>query len=100
MSAENPISPKVIASTAGAGVGAALSALVIWILGVTVWDQAGGADSVNAAMAAVPAPVSNIIALLITAAVAAVSGWRVTDTHRVTTSDLRLLENTKAAHGG
>ncbi|MFT4226701.1 hypothetical protein [Micropruina sp.] len=92
MSAENPVSPKVLASAAGAGAGASVSTLLIWVLGVTVWGQAPSASDVDQALAAVPAPVSSVIVLLVTVLASAASGWRVTDPHRITTTELMALE--------
>ncbi|MET0930609.1 MAG: hypothetical protein ABWX74_13900 [Aeromicrobium sp.] len=91
MSAQNPISPKAVASTGGAGLGAAIATLVTWILGVTLWDASSAAGNVAEAMASVPTPVSGVIILVIPAAVAAISGWLTTDPHRVTTDQLQIL---------
>jgi hypothetical protein len=92
MSASNPTSPKVIASAAGAGVGATVSTLIVWLLGVVVWKQPMTAAAVNDAVTAVPSPVAGLILLLLTAASAAVPGYRVTDPLRVTTEELQALE--------
>jgi hypothetical protein len=94
MSAENPVSPKVVASAAGAGVGSALSSLIVWLLGVLVWKQPATAAAVSDAVAAVPSPVAGLILLGVTAASAAVPGYRATDTARATSlSELTALEN-------
>jgi hypothetical protein len=95
MSAENPISPKAIASTTGAGLGAAIATLITWILGVLVWNESSGASNVSDALAAVPSPVSAVVLLVIPAALAAISGWSVVDPNRVTTTDLQTLEKVK-----
>lgn len=92
MSAENPVSPKAIASTAGAGVGTAVSTFVTWILGVTVWGASSSAPAAVDAVAAVPGPVAGMIMLVIPAALAAIAGWKVNDPHRVTSSQLKKLE--------
>ena len=84
MSADNPVSPKVVASTAGAGAGAVLSSFVIWGLGVLIWKQPPTADMVGAAAAAVPAPVSGLILFVISGLGAAIPGWRVKDSNRLT----------------
>lgn len=96
MSAENPVSPKAIASTSGAGIGAALATLLNWSLGVTVWGASGDAAGVTGAIAAVPTPVSAVVAIIIPAAVAAISGWRVSDPHRVTSTELKMVQATRA----
>lgn len=93
MSTENPISPKAVASTGGAGLGAAVGTLVTWVLGVTVWDASSAAGRANDAIAAVPTPVSAVILLVIPAALAAVLGWSITDPHRVTTQQLQTLRD-------
>jgi hypothetical protein len=95
MSTDNPVSPKTIAATTGAGLGAALSTLVTWVLGVTFWDASTDAAKATDAVAAVPAPVSAVIVLLIPAALAAFSGWRITDPNRVSTEDLHKLRSLK-----
>jgi hypothetical protein len=82
MSSENPVSPKVVASAAGAGLGTALSSLIVWLLGVLVWNQPWTAAAVNDAIAAVPTPVSGLVFLLVTAASAAGPGYRVADPSR------------------
>ena len=91
MSAENPVSPKAIASTTGAGLGAAVGTLVTWILGVTAWNEPSAASNASDAIAAVPSPVSAVIVLVIPAALAAVLGWSVVDPNRVTTTQLKTL---------
>jgi hypothetical protein len=85
---ENPTSPKVIASAAGAGAGATVSSLLLWLLGITVWHQPATAGAVDQAMAAVPSPVSAIVVLAVTVASSAVFGWRVTDPLRISKSEL------------
>lgn len=87
------MSPKVVASTAGAGAGAVLSSLLIWILGVTAWGQPATATAVNAAVAAVPAPVSGFVVLIVTLIGAGVPGWRTTDPLRVSPAELETLRN-------
>jgi hypothetical protein len=97
MSKENPISPKAVASTGGAGLGAAIGTLITWILGVTFWDASSAAQHANDAINAVPTPVSAVIVLVVPAAVAAISGWSITDPHRVTTHQLKTLEDAENA---
>jgi hypothetical protein len=93
MSAENPISPKAIASTTGAGLGAAVSTLIIWVLGVVGWHGSAAASKVAETIAAVPGPVSAVVGLLIPAGLAAILGWRVVDPNRVTAEELQILRN-------
>ncbi len=93
MSAENPISPKAIASTTGAGIGAATSTLVLWILGVTVWGESAKAANVSDALTAVPGPIATFVVLLIPAGLAALLAYKVGDPHRVTTQELHTLRS-------
>jgi hypothetical protein len=93
MSAENPISPKAIASTTGSGLGAVVGGLVTWILGVVVWGESAAAANVTDAIAAVPGPVSAAIVLVIPVGLAGIFGWRVADPNRVTTQELQILRN-------
>lgn len=93
MSSGNPISPKVVASAAGAGLGTAVSSLIVWLLGVLVWNQPWTAAAVNDAIAAVPTPVSGLVFLLVTAASAAGPAYRVTDPSRAANpTELDALE--------
>lgn len=91
MSTQNPVSPKAIASTAGAGIGAAVTTLMTWIFGVVFWNADSSAAKAAAAIATVPAPISGVVMLVIPAALAAVAGWKVTDLHRVTANELNQL---------
>lgn len=93
MSKENPISPKAVAATGGAGLGAAVATLVTWMLGVTVWNAPSAAGSANDAIAAVPTPISAVIVLIVPAALAAIFGWSFADPHRVTSAQLRTLRD-------
>ena len=98
MSAENPVSPKVVAATAGAGAGATLSTLLIWILGVTFWKQPATAAAVSDAIAAVPSPVSGLLLLLVTSSSAAVPAFKAADPLRVTPLEreqLRTMDQQK-----
>lgn len=96
MSAENPVSPKAIASTGGAGAGALVATFVTWLLGISVWDASSSSDRVADALAAVPSPVSALVALLISGVGAAVSGWTVRDPYRITNSELTALRQLQA----
>jgi hypothetical protein len=60
------IESKVIAATAGSGAGAAISAFVLWLLGITVWHVPNSADLAGSAVAAVPTPVAGLIAIVLT----------------------------------
>lgn len=96
MDEQNPMSPKVIASAAGAGAGASVSSLLLWLLGVIVWGQPVTASAVEQALSAVPAPVSGIVVLVVTVVSSAIFGWRVNDPNRVSTSDLMSLERARS----
>lgn len=100
MSNDNPVSPKVIASAAGAGAGATVSSLLVWLLGVTVWAAPATAQSVDQATAAVPAPVAAFVTLVVTVVGSAAFGWRVNDPNRVTTSELMVLRGINQNQGG
>lgn len=95
MSAQNPVSPKVIAATAGAGVGATLSTLVIWVVGVVFWKQPATAAAVSDAIAAVPSPLSGLILLAVTGTSAGVPGFKVTDPLRVTPAERDQVRSTQ-----
>lgn len=96
MSTNNPISPKTVAATAGAGLGAAVSSLIIWLLGVTLWGQPATANTVDAAVAAVPSPVSGLVLLIVTAASAGLSGYKVTDPLRLTQTEMAAYRQNRA----
>ncbi len=93
---QNPVSPKVIAATAGAGVGAAVTTMTLWFLGVMVWRADSSAAAAAEAVAAVPAPVSGLIALVIPTVLAGLASYRTTDRHRVTTDQLQQLESLRS----
>lgn len=93
MSSENPISPKVVASSIGAGVGATVSTLLNWLLGVLVWHAPATAAAVGEAVAAVPSPVSAIVVLLVTTVSAGGAGYKVTDPLRVTPKEKDQLDS-------
>ena len=78
-----PVSPKVVASAAGAGAGATVSSLILWILGVAIWDVPATASSAPAAVASVPSPIAGLIVLVVTVVSAAVPGYRTTDPLRM-----------------
>lgn len=99
MSTENPVSPKVYAASAGAGGAAVLSSLVLWGLGVAFWNQPSAAGSAAAAIAAVPTPVAAFITFVLGIGTAALSGWKVNDPHRVTTSELELVQQNRQTQG-
>ena len=96
MSTENPISPKAIAATGGAGAGAILGTFVNWLLGIFVWDASSASDKVSDTLAAVPYPVSALVALAISGVGAAVSGWKIADPNRVTNTELTAVRAMRA----
>ena len=95
MSAQNPVSPKVVASTAGAGVGALLSTLILWVLGVLVWGVPGTSAEVANALAAVPGPVAAFVPPVVTVLSAVIPGWRTNDPLRVSPADLEKIQALK-----
>lgn len=62
------VEPKVKASTAGAGVGAAVSAFLVWLADELWW----GGQTIPPE---VPLPVSGLIGVLVTSAAAAAGGY-------------------------
>jgi hypothetical protein len=70
-----PIESKVYA---GAGGGAVVSPLILWLLGVLFWGQPADALHAVQAISAVPAPV----AVFVTALVAGLAGWLAPHTNR------------------
>lgn len=72
------MSPKALAATAGAGAGAIVTALLLWVIGAGMsgdWT-ATGADS---ALAAVPAPLGAFVGLLVAVAFTLIPSWWITD---------------------
>ncbi len=76
------IEVKVIAGAAGGGGGAAFGTFVIWLLGVLVWGAPSSASHAGDAIAAVPVPVSGLIAILVAAAASAMAGYAAPHTSR------------------
>lgn len=78
-SVNNSVSPKVVAAAAGAGAGAAVSALILWIIGVAFFGGSAAADAVVATTSGVPSPIVGIIGLVLVVLGAAVPGYQTTD---------------------
>jgi hypothetical protein len=76
------IETKVIAATAGSGFGAALSAFLLWIVGVFAFGASSSADQVPKALAAVPEPVGALLAILVAILGAFVGGYAAPHTSR------------------
>ena len=72
----------MIAATAGSGLGAAVSAFLLWLLGVTAFGASSNADQVAKAVAAVPEPVGALLAILIAIGGAFVGGYAAPHTSR------------------
>jgi hypothetical protein len=68
MSAANPVSPKLWTAAVGAGAGATVSTLLIWLIGAGVFNAGWTSERVNDAIAAVPFPLAGFILLLVTLA--------------------------------
>lgn len=79
MNTSNPVSPKIVAAAAGAGAGAVVSQLAVWLIGAALFGGGWSADQVDNAIAAVPTPVYAFVVLVVTVIGAAVPGYRVTD---------------------
>jgi hypothetical protein len=84
------IESKVIAATAGSGAGAAVSAFVLWLLGITVWHVPNTADSAGSAISAVPTPVAGLIAIVLAVAGAFLAGYAAPHTDRPTSRVLTM----------
>ena len=56
---------KVIAAAAGSGLGAALSAFLLWVVGVLGFGASSAAEQVPKALASVPEPVGALLAILV-----------------------------------
>jgi hypothetical protein len=76
------IETKVIAAAAGSGLGAALSAFLLWVLGITAFGASSAADQVPKALAAVPEPVGALLAILVAIGAAGIGGYVAPHTHR------------------
>jgi hypothetical protein len=76
------VETKVVAATVGSGGGAAIGTFGLWLLGVTVWHESNAADNASNAIAAVPAPVSGLLLLVVAGVGAYVSGWLAPHTSR------------------
>lgn len=79
-----PIEPKVVAALSGAGAGAAIGGFIDWLLGVTIWHASNSAFAASAAVAAVPTPVTLLVAVLLAAAGAGTAGYVAPHAVRVT----------------
>lgn len=99
---KNPPETKVIAAGAGAPFGLAIAAYVNWQLGVSVFGASTDASKAADAVAAVPAPVSVLLGLLVTGLVAYLAGYAAPHTSRSvnngTTARLALPEARDAGH--
>jgi len=87
MSEGNPISPKVYSAAAGAGAGAIVSQLIVWLIGAGAFGGGWSADRVDNALAAVPSPLNAFILLLVIIAGAAVGAYVKVDPLRLPTLD-------------
>jgi hypothetical protein len=82
MSTVRTIETKVLAAAAGGGVGGAVGAFILWLLGVLVWHQSSAAVDAPTAVAAVPPPVSELLLVLLAAGFAALGGYLAPHTPR------------------
>ena len=76
------IESKVIAAAAGSGLGAALSAFLLWVVGVAAFGASSAADQVPKALAAVPEPVGALLAILVAILGAFIGGYAAPHTAR------------------
>lgn len=79
MSAANPISPKVVAASAGAGLGGVAATAILWVLGATFFDAGWSAANASDAIAAVPLPLSGVIVGMVGVVTAGLPGYRTND---------------------
>lgn len=82
MSPKAPVEGKVWSSTIGSGIGVTLSTLVLWMLGVTIWDVPIDAESAAGAILAVPDPIAAPISLFVTIGAAFLAGFLTKHTPR------------------
>jgi len=78
----NVIESKVIAAAAGSGAGVAAITFIDWLLGVVVFGASSSASKAADALAAVPAPVSVIIGILVTVTGTFFAGYSAPHTDR------------------
>lgn len=78
----NRVETKVIAAAGGAGGGGVFGTLILWVLGASLFGAGWGADQVEAALAAVPSPIVNILPPLLAAAGALAAGFSAPHTPR------------------
>ena len=70
-----PVEAKVKAGAYGAGTAGVITTALLWLLGGTVWGGGLGASEVSDALAAVPAPVTALLALVVPAVGSWVAGY-------------------------
>jgi len=69
-----PISPKVTTATVGAGTSGVIGTFVLWVTGLFFGGSAD-ASAVEATLAAVPAPVTMLVLVIVAAAFTFVAGY-------------------------
>lgn len=84
MDKSNPTSPKAWFAAIGAGLGAALTTFLLWLIGVLITGD-GSADGVDNAIAAVPAPLAVIIGIVVLAGSGFLGAYAKTDPERLPT---------------
>jgi hypothetical protein len=82
MTTRAPVETKVVAGAAGAGAGAVISQFVVWLMGCWAWGASWDASKAVDAVAAVPAPVADLVFLTITVIGAWIAGYKAPHTHR------------------
>lgn len=73
------LSPKVVAGSAGAGAGAIVTTATVWALGAGAFGAGWDAANVEAAMAAVPAPLVALVALVLGVGLTFIPAWWIRD---------------------
>ena len=77
-----PVESKVYAATIGSGAGSIVGTFVLWLLGVSIFGGQATADQAAAAVAAVPAPVSGFVLLVLSAGGSFLAGYLARHTPR------------------
>ena len=77
-----PVETKVVAGAAGAGAGAVISQFLVWLMGCWAWGADWAASKAVDAVAAVPAPVADLVLLTVTVVGAWFAAYRAPHTHR------------------
>lgn len=84
MDKHNPVSPKLVAGAIGSGIGTAVTTFLLWLIGAVITHH-WTADGVDNAIAAVPAPLATLIAILVIVGSTVIGAYLKTDPERLPT---------------